>query len=146
MGFTGIWLVLALFVQDGLGYSPLRSGLTATPSPSAWPHRRRHGHRPQPHAEPGTSTRTDGRRGRRRAADRPADRWRNRYSPAGHIFYHELARSGHAYPMAVSLALRCATGLMLLALLLAMAELARRRHRPSESSATHPAALQMHHI
>jgi EmrB/QacA subfamily drug resistance transporter len=31
VGFTGIWLVLALFFQDGLGYSPLRSGLAATP-------------------------------------------------------------------------------------------------------------------
>jgi MFS family permease len=30
-GFTGIWLVLALFLQDGLGYTPLRSGLTVTP-------------------------------------------------------------------------------------------------------------------
>jgi EmrB/QacA subfamily drug resistance transporter len=31
MGFTGIWLVFALFFQDGLGFSPLRSGLTVTP-------------------------------------------------------------------------------------------------------------------
>jgi EmrB/QacA subfamily drug resistance transporter len=31
VGFTGIWLVLALFFQDGLGYSPLRSGLSVTP-------------------------------------------------------------------------------------------------------------------
>jgi EmrB/QacA subfamily drug resistance transporter len=31
MGFTGIWLVLALFFQDGLGYSALRSGLAVTP-------------------------------------------------------------------------------------------------------------------
>lgn len=31
IGFTGIPLVLALFLQDGLGYSPLRSGLTVTP-------------------------------------------------------------------------------------------------------------------
>ncbi|MDX6237542.1 MAG: hypothetical protein QOG10_2357 [Kribbellaceae bacterium] len=31
VGFTGIWLVLALYFQDGLGYSPLRSGLAATP-------------------------------------------------------------------------------------------------------------------
>jgi MFS family permease len=31
VGFTGIGLVFALFFQDGLGYSPLRSGLTVTP-------------------------------------------------------------------------------------------------------------------
>jgi EmrB/QacA subfamily drug resistance transporter len=31
LGFTGIMLVLALFWQDGLGYSPLRSGLAVTP-------------------------------------------------------------------------------------------------------------------
>jgi EmrB/QacA subfamily drug resistance transporter len=31
VGFTGIWLVMALFFQDGLGYSPLRSGLAVTP-------------------------------------------------------------------------------------------------------------------
>jgi EmrB/QacA subfamily drug resistance transporter len=30
-GFTGIWVVLALYFQDGLGYSPLRSGLAVTP-------------------------------------------------------------------------------------------------------------------
>jgi EmrB/QacA subfamily drug resistance transporter len=30
-GFTGIWLVLAVFFQSGLGYSPLRSGLAVTP-------------------------------------------------------------------------------------------------------------------
>jgi EmrB/QacA subfamily drug resistance transporter len=31
IGFTGVWLVLALFFQDGLGYSPLHSGLSVTP-------------------------------------------------------------------------------------------------------------------
>jgi MFS family permease len=31
IGFTGIWLVLALFFQHGLGYTPLRSGLAVTP-------------------------------------------------------------------------------------------------------------------
>ena len=31
-GTTGIWLVLALFLQKGLGYTPLLSGLTVTPS------------------------------------------------------------------------------------------------------------------
>jgi MFS family permease len=31
IGFTGVALVLALFFQDGLGYTPLRSGLAITP-------------------------------------------------------------------------------------------------------------------
>jgi EmrB/QacA subfamily drug resistance transporter len=31
VGFSGIWLVLALFFQDGLDYSPLQSGLAVTP-------------------------------------------------------------------------------------------------------------------
>ena len=30
-GFSGIWLVLALYLQDGLGLTPLRSGLAVTP-------------------------------------------------------------------------------------------------------------------
>ncbi|NKQ58471.1 MFS transporter [Amycolatopsis sp. K13G38] len=30
-GFAGIWLVFAIFFQQGLGYSPLRSGLLVTP-------------------------------------------------------------------------------------------------------------------
>lgn len=30
-GFTGIWLVFALFFQEGLGYTPLESGLVVTP-------------------------------------------------------------------------------------------------------------------
>ncbi len=30
-GFSGIWLVLALFLQDGLGYTPLQSGLSVMP-------------------------------------------------------------------------------------------------------------------
>jgi EmrB/QacA subfamily drug resistance transporter len=31
VGFSGIWLVLALYFQEGLGWSPLRSGLAVTP-------------------------------------------------------------------------------------------------------------------
>jgi EmrB/QacA subfamily drug resistance transporter len=31
IGFSGIWLVLALFFQVGLGYSPLQSGVAVTP-------------------------------------------------------------------------------------------------------------------
>ncbi len=30
-GFTGVFLVLSVFLQDGLGYSPLRAGLLLTP-------------------------------------------------------------------------------------------------------------------
>jgi EmrB/QacA subfamily drug resistance transporter len=30
-GFSGVWLVFALFFQNGLGWSPLRSGLAVTP-------------------------------------------------------------------------------------------------------------------
>ncbi|MFF0791196.1 MFS transporter [Streptomyces spiralis] len=31
VGFSGVWLVFALFFQNGLGYEPLRSGLAVTP-------------------------------------------------------------------------------------------------------------------
>jgi MFS family permease len=31
VGFSGIWLVFALFFQTGLGWTPLQSGLTVTP-------------------------------------------------------------------------------------------------------------------
>ncbi|CAM5315851.1 MFS transporter [Streptomyces purpurascens] len=31
VGFSGVWLVFALYYQDGLGFSPLRSGLAVTP-------------------------------------------------------------------------------------------------------------------
>jgi Na+/melibiose symporter-like transporter len=30
-GFSGVWLVLALYLQDGLGFTPLQSGLAVTP-------------------------------------------------------------------------------------------------------------------
>ena len=46
LGFSGIWLVLALFFQTGLDYTPLQSGLSVTPfalgspappsSPAGW--------------------------------------------------------------------------------------------------------------
>ncbi|MDX6279494.1 MAG: hypothetical protein QOH03_565, partial [Kribbellaceae bacterium] len=39
-GITGVWLVLALFFQDGLGYPPLRSGLAVSRQRWAWPPRR----------------------------------------------------------------------------------------------------------
>jgi MFS family permease len=48
------------------------------------------------------------------------------------VFYRVLTASGHSYPTAASDALLCACGLMLLALLLAVAELWHRRavHAP----------------
>jgi EmrB/QacA subfamily drug resistance transporter len=202
MGFTGIWLVLALFFQDGLGYSPLRSGLTVTPFALGVA------------ASAAIAGRLVPRVGRwltvfgltATAVGLASTGFLLRYSSSGTahwatvgplllaglgggmvtapnltlslqrvpvqmagvaggalqtaqriggaigtallttIFYHELSRPGHAYPVAVSLALWWASGLMLLALLLAIAELMRRRHRPDEPSPTHPAAPQMHHI
>jgi MFS family permease len=44
------------------------------------------------------------------------------------IFYHVLARTGHGYATAVSDALLCAGGMMLLALVMAIADLTRQRH------------------
>ena len=31
VGFSGIWLVFALYLQSGLGFTPLQSGLSVTP-------------------------------------------------------------------------------------------------------------------
>jgi hypothetical protein len=51
------------------------------------------------------------------------------------IFYQILIRTGHDYATAVSDALLCASGLMLLALLMALADLTRHRlHRPRQSA------------
>jgi hypothetical protein len=48
-----------------------------------------------------------------------------------------LTDTGHDYPVAASDTLLCATGLMLLALLMAVAELVRRRsRRPAPTSRT----------
>jgi hypothetical protein len=44
------------------------------------------------------------------------------------IFYEALVRNGRDYPAAVYDALLCASGVMLLALLMAVAELVRRHH------------------
>jgi MFS family permease len=57
------------------------------------------------------------------------------------VFYRVLAGSGRAYPVAVSDALLSACGLMLLALLLALAELWHRRDQP-----TPPPEPQHHHL
>ena len=59
------------------------------------------------------------------------------------MFYRILTSSGHAYPKAVSGALWCACGLMLVALLLAIGELWQRRHRHSQDRPT-PQPQQQH--
>jgi hypothetical protein len=61
------------------------------------------------------------------------------------VFYRVLTGSGHAYPKAVSDALLCACGLMLLALLLAIAELWHRRHRRRGQPTPTPQP-QHHHL
>jgi drug/metabolite transporter (DMT)-like permease len=53
------------------------------------------------------------------------------------IYYQVLTDTGHDYPVAASDTLLCATGPMLLALLMAVAELVRRRsRRPAPTSRT----------
>jgi MFS family permease len=55
------------------------------------------------------------------------------------IFYQVLIRTGRDYPAAVYDALLCASGVMLLALLMAVAELV-RRHQGDRRDADRPAA------
>jgi MFS family permease len=60
------------------------------------------------------------------------------------VFYRFLTGSGRAYPTAVSDALLCACGLMLLALLLAIAELWHRRSRSHDVPT--PTPRPPHHL
>ena len=63
------------------------------------------------------------------------------------VFYHVLTRTGRDYPAAVSDTLLCATGLMLLALLMAITELVRRRrHRLNQPAATPRPEHDLHRV
>jgi MFS family permease len=63
------------------------------------------------------------------------------------IFYHVLTSTGHGYATAVSDTLLCASGLMLLALLMAIAELVRRRpHRLNQPPPTPRPEHDLHRI
>jgi hypothetical protein len=53
------------------------------------------------------------------------------------IFYYVLLRTGHDYSIAVSDTVLAASGFMLLALLMALAELTRRRRHRPERPAPH---------
>jgi EmrB/QacA subfamily drug resistance transporter len=185
IGFTGIWLVLALFFQDGLGYSPLRSGLAVTPfalgmAVSAVIAGRLVSRIGRWLTVAGLSTTVLGlaatalvlRYGTGDAAEwgivgplllaglgggmvtspnmtltlqrvpvpmagaaggavQTAQRVGSAIGTAGlaTLFYHVLADTGHDYPAAVSVALLCAGGAMLLALVLAVVDLTRQRHQ-----------------
>jgi EmrB/QacA subfamily drug resistance transporter len=191
IGFTGIWLVLALFLQDGLGYSPLRSGLTVTPfalgmAVSAAIAGRLVSRLGRWLTVSGLTTTVLGLAGtalllRHTTGDaaewatmgplllaglgggmvtspnmtltlqhvpvrvagaaggavQTAQRIGSAIGTAGlaTIFYHVLARAGHDYSTAASDALLCAGGMMLLALVMAIVDLARQRHHRLEQSA-----------
>jgi EmrB/QacA subfamily drug resistance transporter len=188
VGFTGIWLVVALFFQDGLGYSPLRSGLAVTPfalgvavsavvagrlvarvgrwltvsgltatvaglAATALVLRHAQGDQAAWAAagplllaglgggmvtSPNVTLTLQSVPVRMAGAAGGALQTAQRIGAAigtallVSVFYRVLAASGHSYPTAVSDALLCACGLMLLALLLAVAELWHRRavHAP----------------
>jgi EmrB/QacA subfamily drug resistance transporter len=200
MGFTGIWLVFALFFQDGLGYSPLRSGLAVTPfalgvAVSALVAGRlvtrvgrlltvsgltttiaglvaaalllRHvGGDAAAFATAGpllvaglgggmvtspnitltlesVPVRMAGAAG---GALQTAQRIGSAIGTAvlAMVFYRVLTSTGHDFPAAISDALLCASGLMVLALLVAVAELLRRRARRLDESA--PTPRPEHHL
>jgi len=202
IGFTGIWLVFALFFQDGLGYSPLRSGLAVTPfalgvAASAVIAGRLVGRLGRWLTVSGLAAVTVGLAGSAlvlRHVDGDAAAWAaagpllvgglgggmvtspnitltlesvpvrmagvaggalqtaqrigsaiGTASLAG-VFYAVLAATGRDYPAAVSDTLLCASGVMLLALLLAVVELVRRRSRGEQPAPiTHP-EHHLHHI
>jgi EmrB/QacA subfamily drug resistance transporter len=196
VGFTGIWLVLALFFQDGLGYSPLRSGLAVTPfalgvaasavvagrlvsrvgrwltvsglattvvglTATALVLRHVGGDRAAWAAvgplllaglggglvtSPNVTLTLEAVPVRMAGVAGGALQTAQRIGSAigtallASVFYRILTGSGHSYPAAVSDALWCASGLLLLALLLAVAEL---WHRRATSISTSPAVAPL---
>jgi EmrB/QacA subfamily drug resistance transporter len=193
IGFTGIPLVLALFLQDGLDYSPLRSGLTVTPfalgvAVSAVIAGRlvsrfgrwltvcgltavvvgmiatalvlRHttgdaaswaivgplfvaglggGMVASPNMTLTLQHVPVGMAGAAGGAVQTAQRIGSAIGTAvlATIFYHVVLRTGHDYSIAVSDALLVASGFMLLALLMALAEVTRRRRPRPKRPALH---------
>ena len=202
IGFTGIWLVFALFFQDGLGYSPLRSGLAVTPfalgvAASAVIAGRlvarvgrwltvsglaavavglaaaalvlRHvggdaaawatagpllvaglggGMVTSPNITLTLESVPVRMAGVAGGTLQTAQRIGSAIGTAtlAGIFYAVLAASGRDYPAAVSDTLLCASGFMLLALLMAVAELARRRSRGARPAPAPRPEHHLHHI
>jgi MFS family permease len=201
-GFTGIWVVLALFFQDGLGYSPLRSGLAVTPFALGSAVSAVFAGRAVPRfgrwlnvtglvaaavgmiatalvlhsvggdaaawatagpllvaglgggmvVSPNTTLTLEAVPARMAGAAGGALQTAQRIGSAigtallATVYYHALTGSGGRFAAAVSDALLCAAGLMLLALVIAVAEVIERRHRslspgtPNENGAAAPAA------
>jgi MFS family permease len=202
VGFTGIWLVLALYLQDGLGYSPLRSGLTVTPfalgvAASAVIAGRlvsrfgrwltvcgltatvvglvaaalvlRHvtgdvaawaiagpllvaglggGMVTSPNLTLTLQYVPVAMAGAAGGAVQTAQRIGGAIGTAvlATIYYHVLVGTGSDYRVAVSDAVLSASGFMFLALLMAVTELVRRRHRATPSAPGTPPAPQPHHV
>jgi EmrB/QacA subfamily drug resistance transporter len=204
VGYTGIWLVLALFFQDGLGYSPLRSGLAVTPfalgvgasavlagrlvgrvgrwltvtgltmtavglaatalvlrqvggDQAAWAAAGPlllgglgGGMVTSPNVTLTLASVPVKMAGAAGGALQTAQRIGSAIGTAllASVFYRVLTGSGHDYPAAVSEALLCASGLMLLALLLATAELwhrrTHRREQPTPTPQPQPQHQQLH--
>jgi EmrB/QacA subfamily drug resistance transporter len=202
MGFTGIWLVFALFFQTGLGYSPLRSGLAVTPfalgvaasaviagrlvgrlgrwltvfglaavavglagaalvlrqvggDAAAWAAAGPlllggigGGMVTSPNITLSLASVPVRMAGVAAGALQTAQRIGSAIGTAAlaSIFYAVLARTGRDYPVAVSDTLLCASGIMLLALLLATTELVRRRARGEEPTPTPHPEYHLHHL
>jgi EmrB/QacA subfamily drug resistance transporter len=189
-GFTGIWVVLALFFQDGLGYSPLRSGLAVTPFALGSAVSAVFAGRAVPRfgrwlnvigllatatgmgatalvlrgvggdaaawaaagpllvaglgggmvVSPNTALTLESVPTQMAGAAGGALQTAQRIGAAlgtallATVYYHALTGGRHAYGTAVSDALLCAAGLMLLALVIAVAELIERRRRALSSA------------
>jgi EmrB/QacA subfamily drug resistance transporter len=201
-GFTGIWLVFALFFQDGLGYSPLRSGLAVTPfalgvavsaviagrlvsrlgrwltvigltmttaglaaaalvlrhvggDAAAWAMAvpllvggLGGGMVTSPNITLTLESVPVSMAGTAGGALQTAQRIGSAIGTAtlAGVFYAVLASTGRDYSAAVSNALLTASGFMVLALLLAVAELVRRRSRAERPAPTPRPELHLHHI
>jgi EmrB/QacA subfamily drug resistance transporter len=187
-GFTGIWLVFALFFQDGLGYSPLRSGLAVTPfalgaaasaviagrlvarvgrwltvsgltatavglvatalvlrhsggDSAAWATAGLGGGMvTSPNLTLTLESVPVSMAGAAGGALQTAQRIGAAIGTAvlATVYYHVLTHTGRDYRVAASDTLLCAAGLMLLALLTAIAELARRRSHRLDQAAPRP--------
>jgi EmrB/QacA subfamily drug resistance transporter len=202
IGFTGVWLVFALFFQNGLGYSPLRSGLAVSPfalgvAASAVVAGRlvarlgrwltvgglavvtlglcaaalvlRHVHGDAAALATAVPLLVGGIGGgmvtspnitltleavpvRMAGAAGGALQTAQRVGSAigtallALVFYRMLGRTGRDYPAAISDALLCAAGVMVVALLLAVTELLRRRSRGEQPELLHRPEHHFHHL